>query len=275
MAGYTVDSIVVGSVDQTTVQLYAIANNIIKRMNEAYEWPHLFKQATITGTGGSTYALPEDLSTYHFDSFWNQSTHWRIFGPLSESDYATIQGYGLVAYPYGQMQLRGLTDSELYIYPSLATGELAVFEYAAARYVRPRKWAAGVIYTAGSYTFNNGNYYQTTAGGTTGATAPTHTTGTQSDGGVSWTYYAGKYETFLADTDEPLISQIVLEQGILETFAGLHGIPCQISYETDLADAYTNKVPGQMIYAGEQQSGVLQMARGGVVSFGKGFGPYG
>jgi hypothetical protein len=269
-AGYTVDTAVVSSVDTTTVQLRAMANDIIKRMAYEYEWPQLFKQGTITGDGGLTYALPTDLSTYHFDSFWNQSTRWRIFGPLSESDYATIQGYGLVAYPYGQMQLRGITDTELYIYPGLPSGNVAVFQYLAARYVRPQTWLVTTIFAAGAYCFYNGNYYSTTAGGS-GGSAPTHTSGTVG----LWTYYSGKYEGFLADTDEPLISQMVLEQGLLETFAAQHGIPCEISYETDLAEAYVRKVPGQMLYAGDQSSGLLQMARGGVVAFGKGFGPIG
>lgn len=272
-AGYTVDSSVIGSTDQTTVQLKSMANDLIKRMAYEYEWPQLFKQGTFTGDGTATYAKPEDFSTYHFDSFWNQSTHWRIFGPLTESDYASIQGYGLVAYPYGQFQFRGISDKEIYIYPNFPVGSIAVYEYASARYVRPRKWATSVIYNAGTYTFYNGNYYYTTAGGTTGATPPTWTTGTQSDGGVLWTFFDGAYEGFLADTDEPLISQVVLEQGLLETFAAQHGIPCEISYEKDLADAYNRKVPGQMIYAGGQGSGILIQARSGVVSFGKGFGP--
>jgi len=265
-AGYSVDSVVVASVDQTTVQLRAMANDIIKRMSYAYEWPQLFKQGSFTGDGTSTYAAPQDLSTYHFDSFWNQSTKWRIFGPLSESDYATIQGYGLVAYPYGQFQFRGITDKEIYIYPDFPTGEIAVFEYMSARYVRPQTWLAATIFAAGAYCFYNGNYYSTTAGGS-GGSAPTHTSGTVG----LWTYFEGAYESFLADTDEPILPQYILEQGMLETFAGQHGIPCQISYESDLSEAYQRKVPGQMIYAGDPGSGILQMARGGVVSFGKGF----
>ena len=45
-----------------------------------------------------------------------------------------------------------------------------------------------VISGAGVYRFNDTNHYVSTGAGTTGATAPTHTSGTVSDGGVSWTY---------------------------------------------------------------------------------------
>ena len=49
-------------------------------------------------------------------------------------------------------------------------------------------WAAGLVVPAGA-TISAGVYsYSTTAGGTCGATKPTHTSGTFSDGGVSWTY---------------------------------------------------------------------------------------
>ena len=53
-------------------------------------------------------------------------------------------------------------------------------------------WTQGqvVVATTSSWAFRiNGSYlYYTTTGGTCGSTAPSHTSGTQSDGGVSWTY---------------------------------------------------------------------------------------
>lgn len=50
-------------------------------------------------------------------------------------------------------------------------------------------WETGAtISGAGVYRRNAGNHYTSTGGGTTGATAPTHTSGTVSDGGVSWTW---------------------------------------------------------------------------------------
>jgi hypothetical protein len=51
------------------------------------------------------------------------------------------------------------------------------------------EWATGqTISGAGVYRFSGNNHYVSTGAGTTGATAPTHTTGTVTDGGVSWTW---------------------------------------------------------------------------------------
>ena len=47
-------------------------------------------------------------------------------------------------------------------------------------------WASGVSVTAGDYRTNGIRIYKATTTGTTGATAPTHTSGTVSDGAVSW-----------------------------------------------------------------------------------------
>ena len=49
-------------------------------------------------------------------------------------------------------------------------------------------WVFAGVYTAGSYIQVGRNLYQTTAGGTAGSTKPVHTSGSVSDGGVTWTY---------------------------------------------------------------------------------------
>ena len=53
-----------------------------------------------------------------------------------------------------------------------------------------KEWATGQVILNRQVRKWLGRYYYATADGTTGATAPTHTTGTVSDGGVSWTYRA-------------------------------------------------------------------------------------
>lgn len=49
-------------------------------------------------------------------------------------------------------------------------------------------WATATVMVAGTYCANGVNIYFTSAGGTTGASPPVHTSGTVSDGGVSWQY---------------------------------------------------------------------------------------
>ena len=49
-------------------------------------------------------------------------------------------------------------------------------------------WASGVVYPAGAHSLNRGNLYVTSAGGTSGGTPPTWTSGSNTDGGVTWTY---------------------------------------------------------------------------------------
>ena len=51
-------------------------------------------------------------------------------------------------------------------------------------------WAQGRVYAAGDYVLSDSKIYSTAAGGTAGATAPTHTSGSVSDGAVTWTFHS-------------------------------------------------------------------------------------
>lgn len=50
------------------------------------------------------------------------------------------------------------------------------------------QWHTGAPYLANDFVYNGSNLYQTVAGGTAGASGPTCTVGTCSDGSVTWTY---------------------------------------------------------------------------------------
>lgn len=49
-------------------------------------------------------------------------------------------------------------------------------------------WATGVTLAPNSYAFHGGNLYHTTSGGVTGTTPPSVTSGSVSDGAVTWTF---------------------------------------------------------------------------------------
>lgn len=271
-AGYTVEPVVFSSTEMTTKQLRTICNRINREMSDAYMWPQMYASGAITLVGGqATYALPAAFSHGHYETFWNSSTRWRILGPMSEQEYAEIRGFGLNTTVYQRFQIRGISNDQLLISPTPGAnnnGNIIIFEYIADRCVRPATWVTNTSYSAGAYTFYNGNYYVTTLGGTSGPTPPTHTSGSVNDGGVIWTYYSGIYNEFRADTDVTIFNEKTLEQGVLERFAEIHGLDSiQKRFETQLNEDFGRTQMGKVIYAGGHTRAEL-FARSGTAVFG-------
>lgn len=268
--GYTVESTVIGSSETTTKQLLAMTQRINKDIFESYPWPKCYAAGSITLVNGqATYDLPAAFSWYQYETFWNSSTRWRILGPMTEQEYGEIRGFGLNTTIYQRFQIRGLSNSQLLISPTpSASGDIIVFEYIADRCVRPKTWTASTAFAANAYCFYNGNYYQTTAGGTTGSTAPTHTSGSVSDGGVTWTYYSGAYDQFLADTDVSIFNEKLVEQGVIERFAQIHGLTGVVpQFRQQVDEEFSRENPGKIYYAGGHTRAEL-FARSGTAVFG-------
>lgn len=277
-AGYTVDSRVIGSTDPTTKQLLAIANRVVFEMTEAHPWSKLFGSASFTLVDGQAeYALPDDFSYYHYETFWNQSTRWRVLGPMTPQEYGLIQGFGLNTTIYRRFMMAGLADQRLLISPtptSSDAGQIIVFQYAKMIYTLPQEWSVGLSITSGDYIFNPtvGIIYQSGTTGTTAGTAPSVLTGsTTGSDGIAWTVSDAPRETFLADSDEPLLKQKVLEQGMLERFAEIHGIDnIKVRYADQVNELYSRDRVGKIVYANSQYSRKNMFARSGVAVFGTG-----
>ena len=102
-----------------------------------------------------------------------------------------------IDYAYGQHRNEGVTKRGARFGQSLTmTKDGAVWSYQLLSYAPQaaitaewENWITGeAIAGAGVYRANADKHYFSTGAGTTGATGPTHTTGTVSDGGVSWTF---------------------------------------------------------------------------------------
>lgn len=270
--GYTVESTVIGSTETTTKQLLAMVQRINKDIFESYPWPKCYASGSITLVGGqATYALPSAFSWYQYETFWNSSTRWRVLGPMTPQEYGEVRGFGLNTTIYQRFQIRGLSNNELLISPTPGAnnnGDILVFEYIADRCVRPVTWTASTLFAANAYCFYNGNYYQTTAGGTTGSTAPTHTSGSVSDGGVTWTYYDGVYDQFIADTDVSIFNEKMVEQGVIERFAQIHGLTGVVpQFRQQVDEEFSRMYPSKVYYAGGTNR-AAQFARDGTAVFG-------
>jgi len=248
-AGYAVDSSIVGSTDVTTIQLLAWAQEVIHEMSHRYEWPILWKSYVLTTVPGQgTYPLPGDFSYYHYDTFWNEDSAYRIYGPINPQDFASYKGSHFNP-PRSRFMLQGMTDNELKLYPTPADAATVIFEYQCARPVKPRRWAAGnTVAKTGEYCSYNGNYYTAQNTGTTGATAPTHTSGSASDGSITWTYYDGAYERFLADTDEPVLPELPFQRGVFERFAEVKGLTFDAQFDSQVEEHYRLANPMRTVF---------------------------
>jgi hypothetical protein len=71
-------------------------------------------------------------------------------------------------------------------------------------------WSAGAAVTAGDYRYYGLNIYQAAGSGTTGATPPTHTSGSVSDGTITWAYINSYITAAYTDGNRVDRSNVVL-----------------------------------------------------------------
>lgn len=226
--GLPAPSSVVSSTDLTTIQLLAFAHADGQEQRDSRIWPQLTKEQLITIVGGQdSYALPSDFDRHVFDTHWDRHNHWSLLGPISPQDWQEWKSGITSVTPRKIYRLKGASDRQFFVHPvpgASEAGQTLVFEYQSLSWVRPATWTTGRTYNPGSFVWYDGNTYQTTTGGTSGATPPTHTTGSVSDGGVNWAIFTQPYETFRADTDVSLLDERVLKLGIKWRFLQMKGL---------------------------------------------------
>ncbi len=264
---------IISNNNELAKRLEAISNRVIQEMSETYPWRELWKTGTITlADGVSSYALPADFNYHHIETFWNsdQTIPLTIISP---DELGYLNGYGIETYPVSNFYIRGVSNTTLSIRPTPGANDDAQtvgFEYASDRCVKPRTWESGIVVTSiGTYIFYNGNYYTSTNTGTTGATPPTHTSGSASDGTVDWQYYAGSYSKFLADTDEIVLNERIFMQGVLERLSITNRQNIQPRFQSEMLAAYSRQAPARTISACGS-SGAFTYARNGKVIFSTG-----
>lgn len=168
--------------------------------------------------GFSSYSLPSDFGRVINDTEWDETNRWAAIGPNTPQDWAWMT-QGIVALtPRRHYRIMGNDTTEFFIWPiptSDENGQLLTFEYVTSATVLPRVWVTGTVYAANATVSYGGRRYTTTAGGTSGVTPPRVTTGSVSDGGVTWTYADNGYSAFQADTDITILPQKIVELGVI------------------------------------------------------------
>lgn len=198
-------STVVNSTDEQTQRLLAHAHRTGKDIRQSWEFAQLAKRHTITlADSQEFYALPADFERHIYRTHWDATNHWEQIGPYTAQEWEWRKNGVVQNTPREIFRVFGNADNKYAVFPTPGAGEAGnelLFEYISTNWILPVQWTTATTFAAEAYCSNNGNIYQTTAGGTTGATPPTHTSGTVSDGGVLWTFRDIKYDKFLADSD--------------------------------------------------------------------------
>jgi hypothetical protein len=168
-------------------------------------WPELIREYQVVLVAGQdSYALPGDLLRFVAHTQWDTANYWPLHGPLSGAEWQMQQKGIPGAIVHKQFRCKGFSDNQFFIFSTPDAddaGHVVSFEYYSKSWLRPKAWTAGATIAAGAWASYNGNFYTAGSGGTAGATAPTHTAGTVSDGAIDWTFTAQAYESVMSNDD--------------------------------------------------------------------------
>lgn len=206
--------------------------------NRPFQWPQLKRGYTATVTSGSNkIQLPGDFYRLLESNQWDTTNQWPLRGPISDYNFA-VRDFSVVSLqtrkafriigptnylfstsPYSQ---RSQGWIEIDPTPDNSTDTL-FFGYLSSNWIWPRDWVTLTVYSAGDIRTGNGYVYRTAAGGTSGATRPSHSTGSASDGTVTWAVYIEPYlctpaNAALNDSDICLFDEDIMIEGMRWAF---------------------------------------------------------
>lgn len=201
-------SSVIGSTNNNIISILTKLEEAGKAIRDYADWPELQKIYTFSlATDTAGYALPADFDRMIDQTQWSRSQVWPLYGPITPEAWQFYKS-GLITLTVNQrFRVFGWSDTQFNIDPtpdSGYNGDTCAYEYISKTWIRPRTWTASTSWSQ-SYCSYDGNIYTKASGSTTGTSAPVHTSGSASDGGISWTYSSAAYETFIDDTDQLIL----------------------------------------------------------------------
>jgi hypothetical protein len=200
--------------------LVAMIEQAAQEIRNAYAWPQLQKEYTLTlATDTASYVLPGDLDRVQFETFWNRTQSWPLYGPIDPVDWQNYKSGLVGSLPRQRFRVKGFADKQFFIDPTPSAtedGQTCVFEYVTKSVFKPKTWVTLTSWAGLQYCSYNGNIYDRGGVGaaSTGAAPPTHTSGAVTDGVITWTYLSSAYEYIVsASTDLCLLDEQLIIDG--------------------------------------------------------------
>lgn len=248
--------------------------------NRPYNWSCLKRPYTFTTqTNVSKYQLPGDFYRLLDSSQWDVTNQWPLRGPISDSEMTYRQivainlqnrkGFNLVGptqylFSTAPYQQRSVGTFQL-DQPGANNTDQLFLGYISGNWLWPKDWVTLTVYTTGSIVSGNGNMYYATVGGTSGATRPSVTTGTEVDGTVTWTVYREPYvlsadqNSKLSDDDIIQFDMDLMVEGLKYAYLNAKKLPAdeeRAAWEQTIKNSFTrNEAPVRSSLADEAYTG--------------------
>lgn len=229
---------IISSTDPNQLQIKSIVYSQARFLRSEREWPQQKKLHTFSTTASrSKYPLPTDFYAMSGDTAFDQTGRLPLTLPISDAQ-ATFDKYylQLVDEPFGVRTFGpdfnpSTSGGQFEVIPTPSSTLTFSFEYLTNRLFLPPHWTTSTEFAASTYCNANGNIYFTTAGGTTGATIPSHTSGSVSDGTVTWLYVTDQsYQTIILDTDFCIFDDALMSIGIQWRYKKAKGLDFSVEY---------------------------------------------
>lgn len=210
------------STDATVKQLLRLINRSGQLIAKVTGWEALNREYTFSTVAGTdSYDLPSDFDRLVPSSEFNRGDTRPLIGPMSAQDWQYEKSGAASLITGKAFRVKG---GRFYVTPTPTAAQTFAFEYITNRWCTAQQWVTGTAYTAGASVSNRFNRYTAAGSGTSGATAPTHTSGSASDGGISWTFQDAGYTAFAADTDIAKLPEYLIELEALWRFMRVKGM---------------------------------------------------
>lgn len=222
-----------GNTDVNVSLMMAMLNQTLQDISRDFPWPELQKEHFITLVDGqASYPLPSDFDLFLTETMWNRDSRWPLIGPITPTVWQQYKSGIVTTLPRQRLRVKGWTNNQIFFDPTPDAddaGQLCVFEYISKTTIAPRTWVASTSWVENAECSFNGNIYTrgSTGAATTGTTAPTHTSGTVSDGSILWTYTNAAHDATTVnsnDTDQILLDDRIIEDGTVWRFKQERGL---------------------------------------------------
>lgn len=219
--------------DPNALQWRQLLFEVGEFVRDNFDYPTLKqKYSFATVSGQKFYPLPGNFWRLLFNTQWDDTNHWALFGPVSDGEIAardkgvtlndTQYSFRVAGAPFDAVGETSFdfTGGYIEVSPTPTDVRMLSIEYLGANWFYPRQWTASTAYTTGDLFSASRNIYEVTTGATSNTVRPSGESGATGTYSIAYELYRDHYnvldsaDSTYRDEDYPLIDPHTLSLGL-------------------------------------------------------------